>query len=253
MRRIRVIPVLLISNNGLVKPVKFKNLKYVGDPINAVKIFNDKEVDELIIIDIDASAEKRGPNFEIIKEIVSEAFMPISYGGGITKLEEVRTLLQNGVEKVILNKSAVQRPQLINEISSTFGTQSVVVCIDYKKNLWGKNKVFTDNGKNSTGIDPIDFARECVNFGAGEIILQSIEREGTYSGYDLDLIQSISSALNVPVVPLGGAGSIEDFSKAISCGASAVAASSMFVFQRPYQAVLISYPSQTELKKYLFY
>ncbi len=253
MRRIRVIPVLLISNSGLVKPVKFKNPKYVGDPINAVKIFNEKEVDELIIIDMDASVEKRAPMFDIIKEIVSEAFMPICYGGGITSLDEVNTLLKNGVEKVILNKSAVNIPNLISEISSSFGSQSVVVCIDYKKNIWGKNKVYTDNGKHNTGLNPLEFAKNCVTLGAGEIILQSIEKEGTYTGYDLELIRSISSALNVPVVPLGGAGSLEDFSKAVSCGASAVAASSMFVFQRPHQAVLISYPSQTELKKNLFY
>lgn len=252
MRRIRIIPVLLISKGGLVKSVQFKNHKYVGDPINAVRIFNEKEVDELVIIDIDASAEKRRPNFETIKEIVNEAFMPVSYGGGITNLSEVESLLQNGVEKVILNHSALQNPSLITQIAKSAGSQSVVVCIDYKKNMWGKLKVYANNGKSNTGMDPSEFALQCTNLGVGEIILQSIDRDGTYKGYDLETIQEISYKIPVPVVSLGGAGSLEDFSDAVSKGASAVAAGSMFVFQRPHQAVLISYPKQSELKEKVF-
>lgn len=252
MRRIRIIPVLLISKGGLVKSVQFKNHKYVGDPINAVRIFNEKEVDELVIIDIDASAEKRRPNFETIKEIVNEAFMPVSYGGGITNLSEVESLLQNGVEKVILNHSALQNPSLITQIAKSAGSQSVVVCIDYKKNMWGKLKVYANNGKSNTGMDPLEFALQCTNLGVGEIILQSIDRDGTYKGYDLETIQEISYKIPVPVVSLGGAGSLEDFSDAVSKGASAVAAGSMFVFQRPHQAVLISYPKQSELKEKVF-
>ncbi len=252
MRRIRIIPVLLISKGGLVKSVNFKNHKYVGDPINAVKIFNDKEVDELVVLDIDASAEKRGPNFEVIKEIVSEAFMPVSYGGGITNMIEVETLLQNGIEKVILNHTALNNPSLITQIANSAGSQSVVVFIDYKKNLWGKQKVYTENGKSNTSLDPLELAIKCVELGAGEIILQSIDRDGTYKGYDLDTIHLISSKIPIPVVALGGAGSLDDFSDAVAKGASAVAAGSMFVFQRPHQAVLISYPKQSELKEKVF-
>lgn len=252
MHRLRVIPVLLISKGGLVKSVQFKNHKYVGDPINAVKIFNEKEVDELVVMDIDASFDKRGPNFEAIQEIVSEAFMPVSYGGGITTLSEVETLLQNGVEKVILNHTALNNPSLITQIATTAGSQSVVVCIDHKKNLWGRQKVYGQKGKKNTGLDTLDFAKKCQDLGAGEIILQSIDRDGTYSGYDLDSIKQISKGLNIPLVALGGAGSLQDFSSAVAAGASAVAAGSMFVFQRPHQAVLISYPKQAELKEKVF-
>lgn len=252
MRRIRVIPVLLISKGGLVKSVRFKNHKYVGDPINAVKIFNDKEVDELAVIDIDATAEKRGPNFKVIKEIVSEAFMPVSYGGGITNLTQVEALLQNGVEKVILNNTAINNPSLITQIANSAGSQSVVVCIDYKKNLWGRQKVYAANGKLNTGLEPLEFATKCTRLGAGEIILQSIDKDGTYKGYDMETIQLISSKIPVPVVALGGAGCLEDFTDAVVNGASAVAAGSMFVFQRPHQAVLISYPKQSELKEKVF-
>jgi len=248
MRRIRVIPVLLIFKGGLVKTAQFKNPKYVGDPINAVKIFNDKEVDELVVIDIDATAEGRTPNFTIIKEIVSEAFMPISYGGGISNLDQVKTLLQNGVEKVILNHSAFCSPNLITEIASNFGAQSIVVSIDYKKNIWGKSKVYIKNGKDNTGFDPLEFAQKCEDAGAGEIILQSIEREGTYKGYDLEMIQTVSSSIGIPVVACGGARDIQDFKSAVDHGASAVAAGSMFVFHGALKGVLINYPIQSELK-----
>lgn len=252
MRRIRVIPVLLISKGGLVKTCQFKNPKYIGDPINAVKIFNDKEVDELVIIDIDATQDKKTPNFAIIKEIVNEAFMPVSYGGGINSLAQVKMLLQNGIEKVILNHSAVHDPKLITDIASNFGAQSVVVSIDYKKNIWGKAKVYTQKGKENTGLDPIEFAQKCEQMGAGEIILQSIEREGTYKGYDIEMIQQLSAAVGIPVVACGGASDIQDFKSAVDHGASAVAAGSMFVFQRPHQAVLISYLNQKSLKEGLF-
>jgi len=248
-----VIPVLLIKNHGLVKSIQFKNHKYVGDPINAVKIFNEKEVDELGILDISASAEHRGPDIARIAEIAGEAFMPLSYGGGITTLEQVKQILFSGIEKVVLNKSAHTKPELITEIANSFGAQSVVASIDVKRNFLGKYKVYTDNGSNNTGLDPIVFAKQCESRGAGEILLNSIERDGTYKGYDVELLKAISTSVNIPVVACGGASSIEDFKKAIVEGkASAVSAGSMFVFQRPHNAVLISYPKQIDLKEKLY-
>ena len=253
MKRIRVIPVLLIKDNGLVKSVQFKNHKYVGDPINAVKIFNDKEVDELAILDISATAKGSVPDLRRIAEIASEAFMPVSYGGGITTFEQAKNVLTNGIEKIVLNKSAHVRPELITQISNAFGAQSVVVSIDVKKNIWGKYKVFTDNGTQSTGLDPVAFAKRCEELGAGEILLNSIERDGTYKGYDLALLQMVGGAVNIPIVACGGAGSVEDFREAVKNGkASAVSAGSMFVFQRPHNAVLISYPTQKQLIEQLY-
>lgn len=252
MKRVRVIPVLLIQRGGLVKSVRFSQHKYVGDPINAVKIFNEKEVDEIAVIDISATAEKRGPNMVRIREIASEAFMPLAYGGGITNIEEVRELISSGVEKVILNFSAWKNPSLITESAGVVGSQSVVVSIDVKRNLWGKYKVFTQNGKTNTGMDPVAFARQMEAAGAGEIILNAIDRDGTYEGYDTTLLKEVSAALQIPVVAVGGAGSVEDMAGAVKNGASAVAAGSLFVFQRPHQAVLISYPGQKELKEKIF-
>jgi imidazole glycerol-phosphate synthase subunit HisF len=252
MKRIRVIPSLLIRKGGLVKSVKFKDHKYVGDPINAVKIFNEKEVDEIVILDISASAEKRAPNISQIKEIAGEAFMPLGYGGGVTKLDEIRDLIAGGVEKVILNTSAFKNPQLISDGAKYVGSQSIVASIDAKKNLWGKYKVFINNGTTNTNIDPVTFARQMETAGAGEILLNSIDKDGTFGGYELDLISAVSAAVSIPVVALGGAGSVEDFTKAIHKGASAVSAGSFFVFQRPHRAVLISYPGQSELKEKVF-
>src|SRR6185295_9607110 len=189
MKRIRVIPVLLIHNRGLVKSVKFKDYKYVGDPINAVRIFNEKEVDELAILDIDASAENRAPDIERIEEIVSEAFMPIAYGGGITTTDQAKKILSAGVEKLILNRSAVKNPVLVSEIAKQFGSQSVVVSIDYKRNLFGRQGVYIENGKTNSGLDPLAFARLMEEAGAGEIMLNSIERDGSFSGYDLEMIE----------------------------------------------------------------
>jgi cyclase len=253
MKRIRVIPVLLIHKQGLIKSERFKNYRYVGDPINAVKIFNEKEVDELAVIDISATREKRKPNIQRIKEIAGEAFMPLSYGGGITSIEEVKEILFNGIEKVIINKSAVTSPGLITQVAERFGSQSVVVSIDVKKNILGKYKVYTDNGSHNTGLDPSAFAKQCEELGAGEILLNSIERDGTYKGFDVELIKKISNSVSVPVIACGGAGDVSDFSLAVKEGqASAVAAGSMFVFQRPHNAVLISYPSVSELKEKLY-
>ena len=253
MRRIRVIPVLLIQNGGLVKSIQFKNHIYVGDPINAVKIFNEKEVDEIAIIDISASKEKRNPNLEQIAEIAGEAFMPLAYGGGITSVDEVKKILFQGAEKVIINSSALDKKFLITEIANQFGSQSVVVSIDVKKDLLGRYKVFRNNGKKNTGKNPIDFAQEVEEAGAGEILLTSIDKDGMFKGFDIALVKQISNAVNIPVIACGGAAEIADFAKVVRYGnASAVAAGSMFVLRRPHRAVLISYPSQEELKQELF-
>ncbi len=252
MKRIRVIPVLLLHDKGLVKSLKFKNYKYVGDPINAVRIFNEKEVDELAILDIDASRENREPDISRIEEIVSEAFMPIAYGGGITTIDQVKKILSVGVEKVILNRSAVKSPSLISGIAKQFGSQSVVVSIDYKKNLFGKSGVYIENGRTSTGLDPVSFARQMEEAGAGEILLNSIERDGTFSGYDLEMIEKLAHAIHIPMIAVGGASNLSDFKRAVQYGASAVSAGSLFVFQRPHRAVLISYPSQEELVKQVY-
>jgi cyclase len=252
MRRIRVIPVLLLHNRGLVKSVKFKNYKYVGDPINAVKIFNEKEVDEICILDITATKQKKQPDITHITEIVSEAFMPLSYGGGVSNLEQAEKFFYNGVEKIVLNYSAAHRKNLIGEIADRYGSQSVMASIDYKTNWLGKTSVYTLNGSEDVKTHPVDKAKKMQDCGAGEIILNSIERDGTYKGYDLPMIEKVSKAVNIPVVACGGASSVEDFRKAVDAGASAVAAGSMFVFQRPHNAVLISYPKQETLKKDLF-
>ena len=250
--RIRVIPSLLLHKGGLVKSIKFKDHIYVGDPINAVKIFNEKEVDEIVVIDIDASREKRPPNFSKIADIASEAFMPMAYGGGITSIEEIKAILFSGVEKIIINKAAHTNTKLITEAARLFGNQSVMVSIDAKKNFLGGYKVYTDNGRTKTKYRPEVFAKLMEEAGAGEILLNNIENDGTYNGYDTALIREVATAVSIPVVAIGGAGSVEDLAMAKQSGASAVAAGSMFVFQSPHQAVLISYPSQEELRTKLF-
>ncbi len=252
MRRPRVIPVLLLQNGGLVKSYRFSNYKYVGDPINAVKIFNEKEVDEIVILDISATAAKRKPDLQRIRQIAGEAFMPLAYGGGIAQLDEIKELITLGVEKVVLNYSAFNNPSLITQAAAWAGSQSIVASIDTKKNWLGKYKVYVQNGSKETGLDPVTFAKKMEEAGAGEILLNSIERDGSFQGYDLDIIQQVSNAVTIPVVAVGGAGSTEDFTKAIQHGASAAAAGSIFVFQRPHRAVLISYPSQQELKEKVF-
>lgn len=252
MQRIRVIPVLLLHKNGLYKTTRFAKPGYVGDPINAVKIFNDKEIDEIVVLDIDASAQNRGPDFERISELASEAFIPLAYGGGISNMEQVQKLFFLGVEKIILNHRAFINPSLITAAAKRVGSQSVVASIDYKRNFFGKEMVYTLNGKESTRQTPLEYARRQVEYGAGEIILNSIDRDGTYSGYDIEMIGKISAAVPVPVVAVGGAAEVTDFKKAVQAGASAVAAGSMFVYQRPHNAVLINYPSQSVLKKEIF-
>jgi imidazole glycerol-phosphate synthase subunit HisF len=247
--RPRVIPCLLLKNEGLVKTVKFKDPKYLGDPINIVRIFNDKEVDELIFLDITATVENSPPNFDLLGKITSECFMPLGYGGGIRTLEDVKKLLAMGVEKIVLNTSAVENPSLIRAAADYAGSQAVVISMDVKKTLLGKYEIYTRGGKKGTGLDPVKFAMEMEKQGAGELFLNSIDRDGTMQGYDLELVRRVADSVTVPVVACGGAGNIQHLAEAIQAGASAAAAGSMFVFQGPLRGVLISYPAQEEMRR----
>lgn len=247
MLKTRVIPCLLLKDLGLVKTVKFGDPKYIGDPINAVKIFNDKEVDELIFLDIVATNEGRGPSFELLSRIASEAFMPFSYGGGLRKIEDVQKIMEIGIEKVIINTYAFEKPDFIKAVASIFGSQSIAVAIDVKKEK-DDYEVFINSGKVNTKKNPLDHAINMEELGAGEIFLNSIDKDGTMQGYDFELIKKVSMAVNIPVICCGGAGKIEDFALAIELGASAVSAGSMFVFHGSNRAVLISYPMLRELK-----
>ncbi len=248
----RVIPALLLRGQGLVKTVKFKEPKYLGDPINIVRIFNDKEVDELVLLDITATPEKRGPQFDLLKNIASEAFIPLAYGGGIRSMDDVKKLLSIGIEKLIMNTSAVEAPSLVREVADHAGSQAAVVSMDVKKNFLGKYEVFTHCGQKKSGLDPVKHAVEMERMGVGEIIINSIDRDGTMQGYDVDIVRKVADAVHVPVVACGGAGNLSHISEVIKQGhASAAAAGSIFVFQGPLRGVLISYPTPKELKEFI--
>lgn len=253
MRRIRVIPTLLLDREKLVKTKRFSKPQYIGDPINAVRIFNEKEVDELVLLDISASREGRSPDIKRIGEIAGEAFMPIGYGGGISTLEQIKALFFEGVEKVILNTAALNNAALLGKAAAQFGSQSIVASIDVKKDWLGRYRVFSQNGSKNTGLSPVVQAKIMQEAGAGEIILNAIDRDGAFEGYDLELLKIVGQVVSIPVVAAGGAASNEDFYKAITVGkASACSAGALFVYQLPHRAVLISYPSQESLKKELF-
>jgi len=252
MRRVRVIPVLLLAQHGMVKTERFARSRYLGDPINAVKIFNEKMADELILLDIEATAKGR-IDFDWLEDIVSEAFMPIAYGGGVNSIGQCTELFKRGVEKIVVNTAACERPELIAELAERFGSQSVVVSIDARQNLWKRSKVYIKGGRKETNFGPAELARKSEELGAGEIFLTSIEREGTFGGYDIELLRSVCSALGVPVIANGGAGSIKDFEQAVvRGGCSAVAAGSMFVFAKKGEGVLISYPAESELQEHFW-
>jgi imidazole glycerol-phosphate synthase subunit HisF len=252
MLKTRVIPCLLVREGGLVKTTRFKDAKYVGDPINAVKIFNDKEVDELALLDISATRSGRGPCFRVIEEVASECFMPLAYGGGIRTLEEVRRIMKLGVEKVIFNSTAWRDHDIVRQSAREFGAQAVVASIDVRRKLLGRYEVCVDNGMRPTGEEVVAYARRMEDCGAGEILLTAIDRDGTKQGYDLELIGKVTRAVGVPVIAAGGAGSLSDFKAAVyQGGAAAVAAGAMFVFHGPHRAVLITYPGHEELRRVL--
>jgi imidazole glycerol-phosphate synthase subunit HisF len=249
MLRKRVIPCLLLSGKRLVKTKQFKNAAYIGDPINAIKIFNDKEVDELLLLDIDATVKKTEPNFKLIEEIAGECFMPLAYGGGIQSLKDIERLNKIGVEKVVISSRAVYNRPFLQEAIKEFGSSTIVVCLDVKKNFWGNYEIYTHSGSKRTGIGPVSFSAELKELGVGEIIVNSIDRDGTYKGYDIALLSRIVKNVDMPVVACGGAGSLQHFTEAVKlAGVSAVSAGSIFVFYGSNRAVLINYPSSDELE-----
>lgn len=248
MLRSRIIPCLLIKNGGLVKTVQFDKPKYVGDPINAVRIFNEKEVDELVALDIDATAHNREPNYTLIANLAAECRMPLCYGGGIKTPAQVEKIIGLGVEKVALSAAAVRTPELISDAAARVGSQSIVVVMDVKMSgLPQRYEVFTHNGTKGTGLDPVQFVRQVEALGAGEIVLNSIDRDGGMKGYDLELIARVRDAISLPMTVLGGASSLEDI-RSLICrfGIIGAAAGSLFVFKGKYRAVLINYPSRAE-------
>lgn len=249
MRIPRVIPVLLLDKGGVYKTVKFKNPVYIGDPLNAVKILNDKEVDELIFLDINASTQKREPDYEYLSSIAGECFMPLCYGGAVNDIHQIKKLIFSGIEKVSINTAALSHPEFIREAADKFGSSTIVVSIDVSKNLFGKYQLHNKSKVKTRFSNPVEMAVEMNRLGVGEILINSVEKDGTMSGYDLELIRKISSEVDVPVVACGGAGQLSHFKPAIDAGASAVAAGSMFVFHGVHKAVLINYPSQQELQK----
>lgn len=249
MLRSRIIPCLLVRDKGLVKTVNFKNPKYVGDPINAVKIFNEKLVDELIVLDIDASKEKREPDYKMIENLATECRMPFCYGGGITTLEQAVRISNLGVEKIALSSAAIENPQLISQIAAAIGRQSVVVVFDVRKTLFGNYEVYLYNGSKKVKGDLVSLVLEAERLGAGEIVINSIDNDGKMAGYDQKLIRLVRNAVNIPLTVLGGAGSLDDVRQVIDeHKIIGVAAGSLFVFKGVYKAVLINYPSVDEKK-----
>jgi len=249
MHRPRVIPVLLLRGKGLVKSIKFSNYGYVGDPLNAVRIFNEKEVDELIVLDIMASKERRPPNYAAISALAEECFMPLCYGGGLSNIEEMRTLFALGIEKLAINSAALSNLSLIKEAADEFGSQSVVVSIDCKKNLLGHYSLYSHAKLKVVEKDPLAFARMAQEAGAGEILVNCVDRDGMREGFDLKLCQAMAEAVTIPVIACGGGGSFEHFRQAIeNGGADAAAGGSFFVYQGKHRAVLISYPQPAEIE-----
>lgn len=246
MLRPRIIPCLLVHKGGLVKTIGFEQPKYVGDPLNAVRIFNEKEVDELVVLDIDATREGREPDYKLIASLAAECRMPLAYGGGVRTVQQFERLVSLGVEKVSIGAAAVQMPDLISEAASRVGSQSVVVVIDVKQ-VNGRNQAWTHSGTQPVGADAVELARMAQAKGAGEIVLNSIDRDGRMQGYDLDLLRLVRAAVSLPITCLGGAGSLADISGLIKAfGVIGAAAGSLFVFKGKYRAVLINYPSRAD-------
>lgn len=247
MLRPRIIPCLLVHKSGLVKSVQFKHYKYIGDPINAVRIFNEKHSDELMLIDIDATVNKTEPNYKLIQNIASECRMPLCYGGGIKNVEQAQKIFSLGVEKIALSSILIEEPELITEIASKVGSQSVVAVLDIRKKMFGGYELYSHNGKKATGINPIEFIKQIEDLGAGEIVINAIDQDGMMNGYDLKLVEKVRNSTTLPLTVLGGAGSLTDIENLIQkYGIIGAAAGSLFVFKGVYKAVLINYPSTIE-------
>lgn len=248
MGRVRIIPVLLLNKGGLYKTVNFKAAKYIGDPINSVKIFNEKEADELLLLDYTASVEKRSPDFAKIAEIAGEAFMPMAFGGGIKTFDDAKKVFDSGFEKVVLNSVLFDDISLVEKIGAVYGAQAVVGCIDVKKSFLGGPKAYSYSGTKKNSYSPLQWAKVLEEAGVGEIIINSIDKDGTWEGYATDVISEVSHNVKVPVIACGGAGKTEDFKSAVAAGASAVAAGSLFVYQKKGMGVLISFPSSLQIQ-----
>jgi cyclase len=252
MKRIRVIPTLLLHRDGLVKTARFKDPLYIGDPINTLRIFNEKEVDEIVVLDIDATRAGRAPDVARIGELAGECFMPLAYGGGVSSVAQVEAILRAGVEKVVINSAAARDPGLVEEAVRRFGSQAIVVSIDVRRRTFRGARVCTHSGTADIGRTPVEYARAVEALGAGEILLTAIDREGTYAGYDLDLVRQVAGAVGIPVIASGGARGVGDFVEAARAGASAVAAGSLFVFSRQRQGILINFPEPAVLRERLY-
>jgi len=248
MLRPRIIPCLLVKGGGLVKTITFRKPKYVGDPINAVRIFNEKEVDELMVIDIEATLEKRDPDYVMIERMAEECRMPLCYAGGVKTSAQVQRIVELGVEKVALSSAAIENPDIVSDAAECVGNQSIVIVLDVKKRVFGDGyEVMTHNGCHATGKSPIDLSRQMASAGAGEIVINSIDRDGLMNGYDLVLAEKLRKAISVPMTILGGAGSLNDIAQLIKLfGSIGAAAGSLFVFKGVYKAVLINYPTRAE-------
>ncbi len=248
MLRPRIIPCLLVQNGGLVKTQKFTDPKYVGDPINAVKIFNEKEVDEIIVVDIDATALNKDPDYTLIKNLAAECRMPLCYGGGVKSVEQVEKIISLGVEKVAMSSAVVNDPKIVARAAEVVGGQSVVVVMDVKKRgVLGKYELYTHNASKRTRLSPVEFAQTVESLGGGEVVINSIDRDGIMKGYDLDLISKIRDSISLPITALGGAGSLDDIGSLIDTfGIIGTAAGSLFVFKGVYRAVLINYPNRAQ-------
>ncbi len=248
----RVMPCLLLRNAALVKTIQFKDPSYVGDPINAIRIYNEKEVDELVFLDITRTVEGKRPQLKLLSEIASECFMPVAYGGGISLMEDVDAIFSRGIEKVVINSHAVVDPTFVSRVADKYGSQAVVVSIDVKRSIFGRYDVYTQGGRKATGLDPVKFALTMERAGAGEILLTSIDRDGTGKGFDVELIRRVTSVAKIPLVACGGAGSVADCGIAVKeGGASAVALGSMAVYHGRNRAVLINFPTRAELDRVL--
>jgi imidazole glycerol-phosphate synthase subunit HisF len=244
----RVIPILLLKKQALVKTKRFRKFDYVGDPCNTIRIFNELEVDELFVLDIDATPSRCVPNFKILQEIAEECFMPLGYGGGVTSLEQAKKIFDIGFEKISLNSIVFKNPGLVTEISNHFGSQSLVISVDVKKSLLGEYFVYSHSGKVKNSFSPVDWAKQVETLGCGEILLTSIDREGSWSGFDLELVSQVANAVSVPVIAHGGAGNLDHMSEVVRLSkASAVALGSMVVYQKKDMGVLVNFPDKTEL------
>jgi cyclase len=252
MLKTRVIPCLQLIGDSLVKTVKFKNPDYIGDPINTVRIFNELEVDELCFLDIRATVENRSPNIEILQQIANECFMPLSYGGGIQNFEMARTIMSIGFEKLVVNTQAFHNPELVTQLSRHFGAQAVIGSIDAKKNMWGRYVVYIQDGSEKIGADVVEYAKRLQDAGAGEILLTSMDKDGTWTGFDVELTKKVSEAVSIPVIANGGAGNIGHIEEVVKEGrASAVSLGSMVVYQQKGMGVLVNFPDKHELEKTL--